>query len=66
MHVLLGIGVVAVLVAYAFGEGIARIFVGSILALMAAGVLLVAYISLIDTQRQLDRKPAYVSMGSAR
>jgi uncharacterized membrane protein YidH (DUF202 family) len=66
IHALLAIGLLAAAVGFVFGERFARIFVGSVLAVMACGVLLVAYVSFIDTQRQLDRRPAYVTSGSER
>ena len=41
MHVLLGAALLAALTAFAFGEGVARVFVGMLLATGAGFVLLV-------------------------
>ncbi len=43
MHVLIGIGLLAAIIAFAFGEVAARLFVAAVLVLGAAGALFVMY-----------------------
>ena len=48
MHVLIGIGLLAAFIGFAFGETAARMFVGTVLAAFAGVVLLFAYEVLHD------------------
>lgn len=67
MHTLVVIGVIATAIGFAFGEGVARIFVGGLLAVAALFVLLIAYIAVLDNNRQVAqaRLPA-VHYGAAK
>lgn len=66
MEVFLGLAVLAALVYFAFGELIARIFVGAALGALATLLCVVMGISIVDMQRQDAARPSYVRMGSAR
>ena len=48
MHFLIGLGAIAVLIGFAFGESAARAFVGAILALGALTILFVTYLVVFD------------------
>ena len=66
MHIIFGLMAVAALVYFAFGEFIARLFVGAALGMLATLLCVVMGISVIDMQRQEAARPSYVRMGSAR
>lgn len=51
MHILIGIGVLAGLLAFAFGQKAARVFVGAVLALGALLALAVCVIVMSDTRQ---------------
>jgi hypothetical protein len=63
MHVILTIGVIAVLLGFAFGEVFARAFVGTILGLVALGALLLVSSVLWDLN-EINKAESRVSVVS--
>jgi len=68
MHFLVGTAVLVGLVAFAFGERVARIFVGGLLGVGALFVLLIAYVAVVDIHRQSTEqsRPQVVHMERSR
>jgi hypothetical protein len=65
MHVMIGTAVVAGFIAFVFGEHMARIFIGTLLALAALFILGIIGLTMLDMSRQ-DRRPQTVHMGPAQ
>lgn len=55
MHFLIGLGLLAGLLYFVFGERTARLFTGWVLAVAACGVLFIVGIAALDISRQVQQ-----------